>query len=299
MQRSLCTMLIAMIATTTQIGFADQAEELGAAIDLSAFSQEKEAGWLSSDLLSSDSLSDNFLSAKDRSADDASSLLPVALFDEAAPRQFYVSGILAASFDTLLNGMSPASLNWAPPSIQQTAFSAGGALGVALNRPNGLLRFEFEGRGRDNISETLALDAANYATLSVSDGWSAMANMWRDLFFTKNFGAYAGGGIGGGGYRSTYSGALPIAGYPAINGSSHTSSFAWQAGCGVVYAVNSRLTLDLGYRFYALEPTQTDLYVSGTAASPPVLIGTTENTFSASELLLSIRIYEPFRGLMR
>ncbi|TSA08969.1 MAG: hypothetical protein D4R77_01840 [Planctomycetaceae bacterium] len=291
MQRSLCTMLIAVIATTTQIGFADQAEELGAAIDLSAFSEEKEAGWLSSDFLSSDSLSDNFLSAKDRSADDASSLLPVALFDEAAPRQFYVSGILAASFDTLFNGE--------PPSIQQTAFSAGGALGVALNRPNGLLRFEFEGRGRDNISETFALDAANYATISVSDGWSAMANMWRDLFFTKNFGAYAGGGIGGGGYRSTYNAAFPIAAVPAINGSSHTSSFAWQAGCGVVYAVNSRLTLDLGYRFYALEPKQTDLYLSGTAASPPVLLGTTENTFSASELLLSIRIYEPFRGLMR
>ena len=299
-------MLIAVIATTTQIGFADQAEELGAAIDLSAFSEEKEAGWLSSDFLSSDSLSDNFLSAKDRSADDASSLLPVALFDEAAPRQFYVSGILAASFDTLLNGVSPASLNWAPPSIQQTAFSAGGALGVALNRPNGLLRFEFEGRGRDNIGgnadvSILAqpLGAANYTTLSVSDGWSAMANMWRDLFFTKNFGAYAGGGIGGGGYRSTYNAAFPIAAVPAINGSSHTSSFAWQAGCGVVYAVNSRLTLDLGYRFYALEPKQTDLYLSGTAASPPVLLGTTENTFSASELLLSIRIYEPFRGLMR
>jgi opacity protein-like surface antigen len=279
-------MLIAMIATTTQIGFANQAEELGTAIDLSAFSQEKEASWLSSDSLLSDSLL-----AKAQPADDASSVLPVALFDEAAPRQFYVSGILAASFDTLFYGE--------PPAIQQTAFSAGGALGVALNRPNGLLRFELEGRGRDNISETLALNAANYTTLSVSDGWSAMANMWRDLFFTKNFGAYAGGGIGGGGYRSTYSGALPIAGYPAINGSSHTSSFAWQAGCGVVYAVNSRLTLDLGYRFYALEPTQTDIYSSGSAASPPVLVGSGENTFSASELLLSIRIYEPFRGLMR
>ena len=281
MQRSLCTMLIAMIATTTQIGFADQAEELGTAIDLSAFSQEKEASWLSSDSLL----------AKAQPADDASSVLPVALFDEAAPRQFYVSGILAASFDTLFTGE--------PPSIQQTAFSAGGALGVALNRPNGLLRFEFEGRGRDNITETFSLDAANYSTISVSDGWSAMANMWRDLFFTKNFGAYAGGGIGGGGYRSTYSIALPFLGLPAINGSSHTSSFAWQAGCGVVYAVNSRLTLDLGYRFYALQPTQTDLYFSGTAASPPGLLGTTENTFSASELLLSIRIYEPFRGLMR
>ena len=291
MQRSLCTMLIAMIATTTQIGFADQAEELGAAIDLSAFSQEKEADSLSTDSLLSDSLSANFLLAKAQPADDASSVLPVALFDEAAPRQFYVSGILAASFDTVFYGE--------PPSIQQTAFSAGGALGVALNRPNGLLRFEFEGRGRDNITETFALDAANYSTISVSDGWSAMANMWRDLFFTKNFGAYAGGGIGGGGYRSTYSAALPFVGVPAINGSSHTSSFAWQAGCGVVYAVNSRLTLDLGYRFYALQPTQTDLYVSGTAASPPVLLSTTENTFSASELLLSIRIYEPFRGLMR
>jgi opacity protein-like surface antigen len=274
-------MLIAVITTTTQIGFADQAEELGTAIDLSAFSQEKEASWLSNDSLL----------AKAQPADDASSVLPVALFDEAAPRQFYVSGILAASFDTLFYG--------APPSIQQTAFSAGGALGVALNRPNGLLRFEFEGRGRDNISETFALGAANYTTLSVSDGWSAMANMWRDLFFTKNFGAYAGGGIGGGGYRSTYSGALPTTGIPAINGSSHTSSFAWQAGCGVVYAVNSRLTLDLGYRFYALEPTRTDIYSTGSAASPPVLIGFGENTFSASELLLSIRIYEPFRGLMR
>ncbi len=298
MQRSLCTMLIAVIATTTQLGFADQAEELGPAIDLSAFSQEKEASWLSSDFLSSDSPSDNFLSAKAQPADDASSVLPVALFDEASPRHFYVSGIVAASFDTVFYGRQP--------SIQQTAFSAGGALGVALDRPNGLLRFEFEGRGRDNIGgnadvSILAqpLGAANYTTLSVSDGWSAMANMWRDLFFTKKFGAYAGGGIGGGGYRSTYSIALPFLGLPAINGSSHTSSFAWQAGCGVVYAVNSRLTLDLGYRFYALQPTQTDLYFSGSAASPPGLLGTTENTFSASELLLSIRIYEPFRGWMR
>ncbi len=291
-------MLIAVIVTTTQIGFADQAEELGTAIDLSAFSQEKEAGWLSSDSLLSDSLSADYLFAKAQPADDASSVLPVALFDEASPRHFYVSGIVAASFDTVFYGRQP--------SIQQTAFSAGGALGVALDRPNGLLRFEFEGRGRDNIGgnadvSILAqpLGAANYATLSVSDGWSAMANMWRDLFFTKYFGADAGGGIGGGGYRSTYSGALPTAGFPAINGSSHTSSFAWQAGCGVVYAVNSRLTLDLGYRFYSLESTQTDIYSSGTAASPPVVIGSGENTFSASELLLSIRIYEPFRGLMR
>jgi len=32
-----------------------------------------------------------------------------------------------------------------------------------------------------------------------TDGWSVMANAWRDIFLTEQLGICAGGGIGGGG----------------------------------------------------------------------------------------------------
>ncbi len=61
------------------------------------------------------------------------------------------------------------------------------------------------------------------------------------------------------------------------------AAFAWQAGGGVIWEVTERLTFDVGYRFF-----QTDVIEQA---------DTTQ--FQASELMFTLRLYEPFRGLLR
>ena len=65
------------------------------------------------------------------------------------------------------------------------------------------------------------------------------------------------GGIGAGGY---------ILGESLTNNPIEyvppAASFAWQAGGGVTYAFNPRVTLDLGYRFFSLSPGLANIYTT-------------------------------------
>jgi hypothetical protein len=54
------------------------------------------------------------------------------------------------------------------------------------------------------------------------------------------------------------------------------------------------VTFDTGYRFFAMSPGATPLGLSTSSYSQ--IFGTTTSALSASELLLSVRIYEPFRN---
>ena len=95
-----------------------------------------------------------------------------------------------------------------------------------------------------------------------------MANVWRDVPITDHLGLYAGGGVGAGGGRSA--------------AGESRSDFTWQAGGGATYALNNRLSLDVGYR--ALPAA----FNAGATPDAP-----------AGELLFSVRLYEPFRGWLR
>lgn len=212
-----------------------------------------------------------------------------AMFGDLPSRKFYVSGIIGASFASLSSGgMNTAGI---PTPNTGTAsddlFTAGGAVGVCFDRPHGLLRAEVEGRGRGQIlGETASVEPF---TVEAGNGWSVMANVWRDYFFTERLGVYGGGGIGVGGYRLAVEDSLAI-----VAGTSTAAEFAWQAGGGVTYRVGPHVTLDLGYRFIDL----------GTASTPLLLgdgspVGDYTSAFSASELLLTVRIYEPFRQFRR
>ncbi len=197
----------------------------------------------------------------------------------SAPR-FYVGGIIGASFATLA----------LPPedTINRSLFTAGGTLGVAFDRPLGALRLEVEGRGRDKVSETVVDPDFNFSiTGEATDIWSATVNLWRDFAPTDTVGVYLGGGIGGGGYRSVIAASEPFT--DVLSANDPISAFAWQAGCGVTYAVGPRATLDLGYRFFAIDEST----AIGTAFGSPLSYRT---GFSASELLFTLRVYEPFRG---
>ena len=213
-------------------------------------------------------------------------LLPCATIDaggDAGPR-FYLAPIVGSSWAALAADDDVIA--------SRNLFTAGAAAGMALARPRGQVRLEFEGRYRDGFAlQESSPDA--FARLAIDQNWSALVNLWRDVSIGERFGVYAGGGIGAGGYSFDYTvvdrtSAIEILGANAI------AQFAWQAGGGLLYAVSDRITLDLGYRFYGVGTGQSllTLYSGGV----PVDSGLVTTGFSASELLLAVRIYEPFRS---
>lgn len=202
----------------------------------------------------------------------------------AEDNRFYLAPIIGASWGTLLD-------DGTDPFFDGSLFTAGGAGGVAVARDRGQLRLEFEGRYRDGfgVSQTFGTTSAS---LQVIDNWSAMANLWRDFSVSERFGIYGGGGIGAGGYGFDFNISSASAN-DGIFGSNRITAFAWQVGGGVLYALNERVTLDLGYRFYSvgLGDSTLEFIQNGT----PIGSDSISTAFAASELLLSIRIYEPFR----
>ena len=58
--------------------------------------------------------------------------------------------------------------------------------------------------------------------------------------------------------------------------------------------LSDRVTFDTGYRFFAMSPASNPVSLNSGSFSQS--IGSATSAFSASELLLSIRIYEPFRN---
>jgi len=202
---------------------------------------------------------------------------------EEGDRRFYLSGIVGSSWGTLMVGE--------PPSVNEPLFTAGGAAGVAFERESGRLRLEFEGRYRDPIGQVTG-DADAVSSVRAANGWSTMVNLWRDLDLTERLGVYAGGGIGAGGYRFTANSEFPAANVVA-SGADSVSSFAWQAGGGVLYDLTDRVALDLGYRFFSIGSGSTT--VTSVQSGVPLQTTGVSSAFTASELLLTIRIYEPFR----
>ena len=224
------------------------------------------------------------LAAHAAASADENLFQPVRLQDVEEPgSRFYVAGILGASFATLATDQQV--------SANDTLFTTGGTLGMAFDRP---WRLEVEGRARDPIAGGITTPGVA-GSFEATGGWSTMVNLWRDVEVFDGIGIYVGGGIGAGGYKLGYD-----ASFPGLNttttGASNQTGFAWQAGGGVVWDLTSRLSIDLGYRFFAIGSGTTS--VSTVQAGNPTPLSTVDvrTGFSASELLLSIRIYEPFRG---
>ena len=183
-------------------------------------------------------------------------------------RRFYITGMLGPSF-----------ANFGSPVIPQldttdSLLAAGVSVGVSLERQRGRLRLEVEGMGRDTYVGPFSFDP-QFKTI-VANNWSVITNVWRDFMLTERFGLYGGGGIGAGGYRL---------GETSDFGNQYfdpTAAFAWQAGGGLIYEVNDRLTFDVGYRYYQIDVIQ---------QSPNVV----PNQFASSEVMFGLRLFEPFR----
>ncbi len=212
-------------------------------------------------------------------------------FTDQESRRWYVSGIVGGSFMTLASGgentLAPAANTG---SATGGGFTGGGALGLAIPAGGGQWRTEIEGRQRARLAgQTSFVGDPFLYDVQAADGWSVTANLWRDIAITERTDFYVGGGIGGGGYRLSVNDQIYASGYDRV------AEFAWQAGGGLIWNASDRLAVDLGYRFFALDTGSTPL-VSALSGGPA---GDYTSSLSASEVLLTFRIYEPlavFRG---
>ena len=288
MRISLCA-FVAILATVCNVTRAD---ELGSPIDLSGLSEIE--------------------SALEEPIDDGSEATSITFDPSGGYHRFYVTGIVGASFATLSPSRNPGN-QYGVEELNDTSgtlFNGGGAIGVAFSRSSGQLRMEFEQRLRGPMYGTQSQPSRTgssgfFAAQNVytDNAWSSLVNLWRDYYVSDRFGLYCGGGIGLGGYRSTFS--SPPEGTPVydqyltVAGAQSIATWAWQVGTGVTYRFTNRVTVDVGYRFFATAPAVNNytLFVPDTV-SPNVFPFPVSHSssFSASELLLSIRIYEPFRG---
>ncbi|NCA16398.1 MAG: hypothetical protein EBS90_05025, partial [Betaproteobacteria bacterium] len=162
--------------------------------------------------------------------------------DVASARRFYVTGIVGSSFATLTDDLAG---RYTDSSANGTLFTAGGALGMAFDRPFGAIRAEVEGRGRDSLEDSLAVTAIPLATGTgtwvAADSWSTMVNVWRDFSVTDNVDLYVGGGIGAGGSTYAVNGHYQLTGIAPdffFGGPDTAQGFAWQAGCGTKWALS-------------------------------------------------------------
>lgn len=197
----------------------------------------------------------------------------------------YLAGILGSSHATVTSPGVPAATD--------PVFTSGGAAGVAFAALDRAWRLEVEGRARDAVAETTTLDEfGSTSALLATGGWSTTVNLWRDYDLTDRLTCYLGAGIGGGGYRFGVNQELPVLD-TTVTGVGTVGGFAWQAGCGLGYAITDRITLDLGYRFFAVDGGNVTAEVVQTGI--PIDTTTFDSGFSASELFFAIRMYEPFR----
>ncbi|MFN9272925.1 MAG: outer membrane protein [Planctomycetia bacterium] len=210
-------------------------------------------------------------------------------FGDLGSQRWYVSGIVGGSFMTLTSGGENTAASAANAGAATGgAFTGGGALGLAIPSGGGQWRAELEGRQRARLAgQTNFVGDPFLYDVQAADGWSVTANLWRDIPITDRTGFYACGGIGGGGYRLTVDDQIYAQGY------NRTGGFAWQAGGGLVWSPSDRLDIDLGYRFFAVDTGSTPLVnqLSGGSA------GIYTSSLSASEVLLTFRIYEPLAVL--
>ena len=196
-------------------------------------------------------------------------------------RRFYITGLWGVSAATLNTFDRPGHGNFSETNTENI-FTAGIAGGVSFERQRGRLRVEAEWLQRDFWATPYESDPSPTSRDTITDNWSVMANLWRDFMFTEKFGCYGGGGIGGGGMA---------VGFQELGQDTtiirQGTAFSWQAGGGLIYEVTDQVTFDVSYRFYRLN----DL----TTTQPRSF----DYGYSASQVMFSLRMFEPFRSLLR
>lgn len=163
----------------------------------------------------------------------------------------YVSGFIGISVpqNTDVSGFD----NFAGKSFyERVEFDPGINIGGTAGFDYGIFRLEGELSYKHGEISTISDQAGSYRYRNVDGTLGALALMFNAFFDLHNSSPvtpYLGGGIG---FASLHLSDTFVPGDPLpIYQEDDDSVFAYQAGAGLEIALNHRLSLDLGYRYFA------------------------------------------------
>ena len=144
-------------------------------------------------------------------------------------------------------------------------FKNGYGIGFALGAKFDNFRIEGEMKYMgDTTYETTDFYDVGYTILTEKTKWSnsrynVMFNGYYDFDVSRNFGVYAGGGLGFG--INTLTADVSYSDYSRYSESFKDTLFVYQLGFGVSYFVNNKTTLDLGYKYGGTSETKERLTI--------------------------------------
>jgi len=159
----------------------------------------------------------------------------------------YLSGNIGL---TILND---SDLN-VPGITIETEFDSGldvnGAIGAAFGQARIEVEVAYRTNDIDNF-EVLGIDVPGGGDVSALSG---LVNAFYDIKTESAFTPYVGGGLG---VAIVEIDDMSVVGIP-VSGSEDDTVFAYQLGGGIGYAINDKLTVDLGYRYFATDDPDFD-----------------------------------------
>lgn len=172
----------------------------------------------------------------------------------------YFSGFLGTSFtrDTTITSFDSLSNQ---SFSDQVEFDPGVYVGGTGGYDFGFLRLEGELSYRNaNIDTVTSSTGERFRNVDGDMGaFAALFNVFLDLHNTSRVTPYLGGGIGFATlYLTDTNGFGNIQGYTHLYDESSDTVFAAQVGAGMDVAINSRYSLDIGYRYFITDKGNLD-----------------------------------------
>lgn len=173
----------------------------------------------------------------------------------------YVSGFLGTSFarDSTINSNDAIS---GGSFSDQVTFDPGIYVGGTGGYDFGFLRLEgelsYRHAGIDNVTNSATGERFRNVDGDVGV-FATMFNAYFDMHNPSRVTPYVGGGIGFASVHiSNTNGIGSTQGYTPLYDESNDTVFASQVGAGMDIAINSRYSLDIGYRYFVTESANLD-----------------------------------------
>ena len=131
---------------------------------------------------------------------------------------------------TYKNNESGYEYKW---DVDDNVFGGSIALGVFTPLENGAFRTEVE------YTKNAEAEKTNFSIIKAkAETQAVLANLYYDINTGSKLTPYIGAGIGGAKVK-----------FSVEDESEDKTTFAWQIGAGIAYALTDKLSLDMGYRF--------------------------------------------------
>jgi opacity protein-like surface antigen len=172
----------------------------------------------------------------------------------------YISGFLGTSFarDTTVSGFdnsTPIGTSFS----DQVSFDPGVYVGGTGGYDFGFLRLEGELSYRHANLDTVTENGVRFRSVDGNLGaFATMFNMFLDLHNPSPVTPYLGGGVGFATLHLSDTTGVNNAARFRLYDDSNDTVFAYQVGAGVDVALNSRFSLDLGYRYFITDKANLD-----------------------------------------